>query len=209
MMIVAMSLGSRERHGDRLGMIEREGNAITIAIIPGGIAALQTIVHRLNNLTTSASQYVVTPSQCREAFDLLSEEEPTVDGRIKTFAVEAQRKSVVDVEIEILGGGSGEMLCTGRTISPPILSPPTHCPRPVCCQSPSPRHMLMLPSVSYGAWVVLRLSGLWHVEAYSGTDDYDACFFQQHNNIEALVDKHVEFLDIHMECLTCYFEITI
>ena len=66
---------------------------------------MQTIVHRLNNLTTSASQYVVTPSQCREAFDLLSEEEPTVDGRIKTFAVEAQRKSVVDVEIEILGGG--------------------------------------------------------------------------------------------------------
>ena len=47
------------------------------------------------------------------------------------------------------------------------------------------------------------------VEAYSGTDDNDACLFRQHNNIEALVDKLVTILDIRMECLTCYFAITI
>ena len=77
--------------------------------------ALQTIAHRLNDLPTPTSPYVVTPSQCKEAFDSLSEEERStllrIHGRIKAFA-EAQRKSVVDVEIDIPGGKAG------HTVSP-------------------------------------------------------------------------------------------
>lgn len=78
-------------------------------------SALQTVAHRLNDLPHPDSSYVATSTRCREAFDSLSEEERRtllrIHGRIKTFAV-AQRRSVVDAEVDIPGGKAG------HTVSP-------------------------------------------------------------------------------------------
>ena len=63
----------------------------------------------------SSSGYVVSPTKCREAFESLSDDErrslTNVHDRVKVFA-EAQRRSVVDVEIDIPGGKAG------HTVSP-------------------------------------------------------------------------------------------
>jgi hypothetical protein len=76
---------------------------------------LLEVAHRLNDIPTVDSSYVVTPTQCREAFDSLSEEERgtllRIHARIKVFA-EAQRGSVKDVEVDIPGGKAG------HTVSP-------------------------------------------------------------------------------------------
>ena len=142
---------------------------------------------------------IVTPSQCREA----SEEEWStllrIHGRLRRsiralwmwrsifrgerpviplWVVCVHCASCVNQHsqtilcITLFQRNSGGMLCTGRTISPPILSPITYCHRPVCCQSPSPRHMLPVIGWCSGC----RVFGIC-VEAYSGTDDNDACLF--------------------------------
>jgi hypothetical protein len=76
---------------------------------------LLEVASRLNDLPDTSSSYVVTKEKCKEAFDSLNDEERgtlmRIHDRIKVFA-EAQRKSVVDVEVDIPGGKAG------HTVSP-------------------------------------------------------------------------------------------
>lgn len=82
---------------------------------------LLEVAHRLNDIPTSTSPYVVTKEQCKEAFDSLSEDERgsllRIHGRVKVFA-EAQRKSVQDMEIDIPGGKAGHTVspCRGKLL---------------------------------------------------------------------------------------------
>ena len=61
--------------------------------------------------------YIVPPSQCLEAYNNLTNEERTsllnIYNRVKLFA-EAQRKSVMDMEIDIPGGKAGQSVSPCR-----------------------------------------------------------------------------------------------
>ena len=74
---------------------------------------LLEVAKRLGDLTDGP--YIVPKEDCKAAFDGLTEQERTslinIHSRVKTFA-EAQRKSVVDLEIDIPGGKAG------HTVSP-------------------------------------------------------------------------------------------
>ncbi len=65
------------------------------------------------------SSYVVSPERCREAFESLAPDERrtllNIHARVKVFA-EAQRRSVVDMEIDIPGGKAGQTVspCRGE-----------------------------------------------------------------------------------------------
>jgi hypothetical protein len=76
---------------------------------------LVEVAVRLNDIPDATAGYVVTKERCKEAFDSLSDEERgtllRIHNRIKVFA-EAQRGSVVDVEVDIPGGKAG------HTVSP-------------------------------------------------------------------------------------------
>lgn len=81
--------------------------------------ALLTVAKRLGDIPaddTNAS-YLVSKQQCQEAFDSLSNEERqsllNIHQRVKLFA-EAQRKSVVDMSIEIPGGRAGHSVSPCR-----------------------------------------------------------------------------------------------
>ena len=73
-----------------------------------------------NNNDNNAS-YLVSKEQCQEAFDNLSAEEKqtllNIHQRVKLFA-EAQRRSVVDMSIEIPGGRAGHTVspCRGTCV---------------------------------------------------------------------------------------------
>lgn len=83
--------------------------------------ALLTIAKRLGDIPSQDSKktasYLVSKQQCQEAFDSLTNEERTsllnIHQRVKLFA-EAQRKSVVDMSIEIPGGRAGHSVSPCR-----------------------------------------------------------------------------------------------
>ena len=83
--------------------------------------ALLTVAKRLGDIPaaddTNNASYLVTKQQCQEAFDGLSDEERqsllNIHQRVKLFA-EAQRKSVVDMSIEIPGGRAGHSVSPCR-----------------------------------------------------------------------------------------------
>jgi len=77
-------------------------------------SALLSIAHRLGDIPKSGSDsdsYIVSPSRCQAAFDSLNDDERksllNIHSRVKVFA-EAQRRSVVDVEVDIPGGKAGQ-----------------------------------------------------------------------------------------------------
>eukprot|EP00565_Helicotheca_tamesis_P002815 CAMPEP_0185734058 /NCGR_PEP_ID=MMETSP1171-20130828/21276_1 /TAXON_ID=374046 /ORGANISM="Helicotheca tamensis, Strain CCMP826" /LENGTH=140 /DNA_ID=CAMNT_0028403951 /DNA_START=67 /DNA_END=485 /DNA_ORIENTATION=+ len=82
-------------------------------------SALLSVAKRLGdipeNTTNNTTTYTVTKEECQKAFENLSDTERkslvNIHKRVKVFA-EAQRKSVVDVEIDIPGGKAG------HTVSP-------------------------------------------------------------------------------------------
>eukprot|EP00985_Skeletonema_marinoi_P028331 scaffold24564_cov136-Skeletonema_marinoi.AAC.2 len=86
--------------------------------------ALLSIAKRLGDIPAQddSASYLVSKEQCQEAFDNLSAEEKqtllNIHQRVKVFA-EAQRKSVVDVSIEIPGGRAGHTVspCRGERLS--------------------------------------------------------------------------------------------
>lgn len=77
--------------------------------------ALISIARRLSDIPPASSSYTVSSAQCKEAFDSLSDEDRrsllNIHARVKLFA-DAQRGSVVDVEVDIPGGKAG------HTVSP-------------------------------------------------------------------------------------------
>ncbi|KAL7469501.1 hypothetical protein ACHAXS_013375 [Conticribra weissflogii] len=112
-------------------------------------SALLAVAHRLGDLPEDDDEYVVSPEKCKEAFDGLTEEDRrsllNVYGRVKAFA-EAQRKSVVDVEVDIPGGKAG------HSVSP--------C-RAAGCYAPGGRYPL--PSSVLMTVVTARSAGCAHV----------------------------------------------
>jgi len=113
--------------------------------------ALLSIAKRLGDIPAQddSASYLVSKEQCQEAFDNLSQEEKqtllNIHQRVKVFA-EAQRKSVVDVSIEIPGGRAG------HTVSP--------C-RAAGCYAPGGRYPL--PSSVLMTVVTARAAGCPYV----------------------------------------------
>lgn len=87
--------------------------------------ALLSIAKRLGDIPSddndTPATYIVSPSRCREAFDSLSESEKksllNIHHRVQVFA-EAQRRSVVDMEVDIPGGKAGQTVspCRGALL---------------------------------------------------------------------------------------------
>lgn len=79
--------------------------------------ALINIAHRLGDIPPESNSYIASATKCKEAFDSLTEEERTsllnIHARVKLFA-EAQRKSVVDMEVDIPGGKAGQSVSPCR-----------------------------------------------------------------------------------------------
>jgi len=73
------------------------------------------VAKRLGDIPQDATTFIVSKEQCQAAYDGLTPTERTaltnIYGRVKTFA-EMQRKSVVDMEMDIPGGKAG------HTVSP-------------------------------------------------------------------------------------------
>jgi len=83
-------------------------------------SALLSIAHRLGDIPKSGNDsdsYIVSPSRCQAAFDSLNDAERqsllNIHSRVKVFA-EAQRRSVVDVEVDIPGGKAGQSVSPCR-----------------------------------------------------------------------------------------------
>eukprot|EP00980_Cylindrotheca_fusiformis_P014325 scaffold3821_cov127-Cylindrotheca_fusiformis.AAC.15 len=76
---------------------------------------LLTVAKRFKDVPENATTVIVSKQECLAAFEGLSEQERTalinIHGRVKAFA-EMQRKSVVDMEMDIPGGKAG------HTVSP-------------------------------------------------------------------------------------------
>lgn len=74
------------------------------------VSALLKVAKRLGDVTEDAETVIIPHSVCREAFDDLSDVDRQTllncHGRVKAFA-EAQRASVVDMEMDIPGGRAG------------------------------------------------------------------------------------------------------
>lgn len=73
------------------------------------------VAKRLGDITSDATSFIISKEECKAAYEGLPEGDrkslENIYNRVKVFA-EAQRKSVVDVEIPIPGGKAG------HTVSP-------------------------------------------------------------------------------------------
>jgi hypothetical protein len=83
-------------------------------------AKLLEVANRLGDIPPDrAGSFTVSAEDCKKAFDGLAEADRSalvnIHQRVKTFA-EAQRKSVVDIEIDIPGGKAGHTVspCRGK-----------------------------------------------------------------------------------------------
>lgn len=153
---------------------------------------LLEVAHRLNDIPSVTSPYVVTKSQCQEAFDSLSEEERgtllRIHNRIKVFA-EAQRGSVADVEIDIPGGKAGHTVSPCRAagcyapggryplpssvLMTVVTARAAGCPY-VVLASPRPAPITLAAAHVAGADVVLCVGGAQAVGCMAyGVDAYD------------------------------------
>lgn len=79
--------------------------------------ALLCIAKRLGDIPPEHDTYIVSASRCQEAFESLSNDEKksllNIHNRVKLFA-EAQRRSVVDMEVNIPGGKAGQSVSPCR-----------------------------------------------------------------------------------------------
>lgn len=84
-----------------------------------GASSLLEVAKRLGDIPQDATTFVVSKEQCQAAYDGLTPTERTaltnIHGRVKAFA-EMQRKSVVDMEMDIPGGKAGHTVspCRGK-----------------------------------------------------------------------------------------------
>lgn len=83
--------------------------------------ALLKVAKRLGDLPPDATSCIVTPEECQAAYEGLTDTERTalsnIYNRIKAFA-EMQRRSVVDMEMDIPGGKAGHTVspCRGESV---------------------------------------------------------------------------------------------
>jgi histidinol dehydrogenase len=93
----------------RGGLETEEGAAVAAA---GAVSAtkLQQVSHRLGDLPSTSSSFLISADVCRAAYEALSETEQraltNVHSRIQAFA-QAQRQAIVDVQVPIPGGVAG------------------------------------------------------------------------------------------------------
>ena len=99
-----------------------QAKAILEELMDGGSVGeskLLEVAKRLRDVPEDATELIVSKEECKEAFDGLTESERTalvnIHGRVKAFA-EMQRKSVVDMEMDIPGGKAGHTVspCKGK-----------------------------------------------------------------------------------------------
>lgn len=87
-------------------------NEIASSVLPSNLIK---VAQRLGDIPKDSTKFIVSKEACKTAYENLDEiERKSLDniyGRVKAFA-EAQRKSVVDMEIDIPGGKAG------HTVSP-------------------------------------------------------------------------------------------
>eukprot|EP00584_Thalassiosira_punctigera_P000728 CAMPEP_0172532216 /NCGR_PEP_ID=MMETSP1067-20121228/5344_1 /TAXON_ID=265564 ORGANISM="Thalassiosira punctigera, Strain Tpunct2005C2" /NCGR_SAMPLE_ID=MMETSP1067 /ASSEMBLY_ACC=CAM_ASM_000444 /LENGTH=500 /DNA_ID=CAMNT_0013316703 /DNA_START=60 /DNA_END=1562 /DNA_ORIENTATION=+ len=114
--------------------------------------ALLSVAHRLGDIPSDGAgsdAYIVSPSRCQAAFDSLSDAERrsllNIHRRVKVFA-QAQRRSVVDVEVDIPGGKAGQSVSPCRAAG---------------CYAPGGRYPL--PSSVIMTVVTARAAGCPHV----------------------------------------------
>ena len=87
-----------------------------------GETQLLEVAKRLGDVPGDATSVLISKEECKAAFDSLSDQERTalvnIHGRVKVFA-EMQRKSVVDMEMDIPGGKAGHTVsaCKGKQYS--------------------------------------------------------------------------------------------
>lgn len=87
-----------------------------------GETQLLEVAKRLGDVPEDATSVLISKEECKAAFDSLSDQERTalvnIHGRVKVFA-EMQRKSVVDMEMDIPGGKAGHTVsaCKGKQYS--------------------------------------------------------------------------------------------
>jgi len=155
-------------------------------------STLLDVAHRLGDIPTPTSSYVVSRQQCEEAFDSLSEEERgtllRIHGRIKAFA-EAQRGSVTDVEVDIPGGKAGHTVSPCRAagcyapggryplpssvLMTVVTARAAGCPY-VVLASPRPAPITLAAAHVAGADVVLCVGGAQAIGCMAyGIDAYD------------------------------------
>eukprot|EP00934_Nitzschia_sp_Nitz4_P004098 Nitzschia sp. Nitz4//scaffold320_size20398//15338//16993//NITZ4_008679-RA/size20398-snap-gene-0.3-mRNA-1//1//CDS//3329547762//4088//frame0 len=79
--------------------------------------ALLAVAKRFGDVASDATTYLISKEQCKEAYYGLTETErmalTNIHGRVKAFA-EMQRKSVVDMEMDIPGGKAGHTVSACR-----------------------------------------------------------------------------------------------
>jgi len=145
--------------------------------------ALLSIAGRLGDIpkdqgsNNGSGSYIVSPSECRAAFDSLDDDERksllNIHDRVKVFA-EAQRRSVVDVEVDIPGGKSGQSVSPCRAagcyapggryplpssvIMTVVTARAAGCPH-VVLASPRPATITLAAAHVAGADIVLRVGG--------------------------------------------------
>mmetsp|Transcript_26106 Transcript_26106/g.54022 ORF Transcript_26106/g.54022 Transcript_26106/m.54022 type:complete len:444 (-) Transcript_26106:137-1468(-) len=156
-------------------------------------SALLSVARRLGDLPEGNDDYIVSSEKCKEAFDGLKEEDRksllNIYGRVKAFA-EAQRKSVVDVEVDIPGGKAGHSVSPCRAagcyapggryplpssvLMTVVTARSAGCPH-VVLASPRPAPITLAAAHVAGADIVLGIGGAQAIGcmAYgiSGSDD--------------------------------------
>lgn len=127
--------------------------------------------------SSGIDSYIVPPATCQDAFNSLTSDEKrsllNIHARVKTFA-EAQRSSVVNMEIDIPGGKAGQTVSPcgvagcyapgGRyplpssVIMTVVTARAAGCPFVVLC-SPRPAPITLAAAHVAGADIVLRVGG--------------------------------------------------
>ncbi|KAL7534746.1 hypothetical protein ACHAWF_004935 [Thalassiosira exigua] len=168
-----------------------QASAILDELRPGGASAcspdaLLAVARRLGDLGSENggdATHVVSASECKEAFDGLSDDErkslTNIHGRVKAFA-DAQRRSVTDVTVDIPGGKAGHNVSPCRAagcyapggryplpssvIMTVVTARAAGCPY-VVLASPKPAPITLAAAHVSGADVVLRVGGAQAVGA--------------------------------------------
>jgi histidinol dehydrogenase len=101
---------------------------------------LLTVAKRLGDVPADGTDVIVSKEDCKAAYESLSDQERTalvnIHARVKAFA-EMQRKSVVDMEMDIPGGKAGHTVspCKGELAGAGFIYVDRCMPSKGCCTS--------------------------------------------------------------------------
>ena len=113
----------RSDSGKKPNNTNGSSSSTTTSSTTGSVSSskLLEIGKRLGDIGPDATQYIISASDCKAAFDGLSEDHRqslvNIHDRVKAFA-EAQRKTVQDMEMDIPGGKAGHTVSACRGTFP-------------------------------------------------------------------------------------------